>query len=281
MRSFERQYYEYNGFWDWNVASRPGDARRVEEIFGMIPNDVSSILDVGCGNGIFCDHVGHHRPFARVVGLDRSRTALGYVKAEKILGDVTQIPHVDGAFDCVAALEVLEHLPIREFQIALREIARVARKYVIACVPDRQVWWNATRCPSCKAVFDPDLHMQRFDSRSFHDLFLAHGLTCIEIKPIFPYQVLAGIHDFVVRLDPRHPPKSYMDSPVCPACGHENPTFFSDRATRRFSRPETFRARLYAGLTGRLLGLWPRVYRYSWIAGVFMRDSKEYGDETP
>jgi len=52
-----------------------------------------------------------------------------------VVADVRSLPVIDSTFDCVMAAEVLEHLPFDQFQPALREIARVTRRFALVTLP--------------------------------------------------------------------------------------------------------------------------------------------------
>jgi predicted SAM-dependent methyltransferase len=53
-----------------------------------------------------------------------------------IVGSVTNIPRPTNSVDAVLGFQVLEHLPFKEFEAALREMRRVAREYVMISLPD-------------------------------------------------------------------------------------------------------------------------------------------------
>jgi SAM-dependent methyltransferase len=52
------------------------------------------------------------------------------------VASVVDLPLRDGSYDVVACFEVLEHIPWAFFPAALREIARVCRRYAIISLPD-------------------------------------------------------------------------------------------------------------------------------------------------
>jgi predicted TPR repeat methyltransferase len=55
---------------------------RIDILLNRIPADVSTVLDVGCGNGLFLHRIRDRsgRGFMRLCGVDRSEAALGYVE---------------------------------------------------------------------------------------------------------------------------------------------------------------------------------------------------------
>jgi len=99
-------------------------------------SSLRSVLDVGCGYGNTLYYLQEKIPFR--VGVDRSFAMLsGCPKkvAFFIQAPVTQLPFQKDAFDCVLGLEILHHLehPLE----AVKEFARVSRRYVILFEPNR------------------------------------------------------------------------------------------------------------------------------------------------
>ena len=88
----------------------------------------ASVLEVGPGSGHTSWLLKHWG--MRVTTLDFDRSL-----APDIVADVTAIPCATGAFDCVLAAEVLEHIPFAEFPRALAELRRVSRGHVIITLP--------------------------------------------------------------------------------------------------------------------------------------------------
>lgn len=95
-----------------------------------------SLLDVGCGDGLFLKMLGDKGVMAE--GLDPSPVALERAKNEGVkvtTGNLdSKLPFPDRSFDYVSALDVLEHLYNPEQLIF--EMKRVARKSVIISVPN-------------------------------------------------------------------------------------------------------------------------------------------------
>lgn len=96
-------------------------------------NKVRTILDVGCGHGCSSYYL---REWGHVVGLDRSHRLLTLnPTGHKVQGDASGLPFPDTVFDLVVIWEVLHHMsdPI----LAIREAARVSRRYVAVFEPNR------------------------------------------------------------------------------------------------------------------------------------------------
>lgn len=52
-----------------------------------------------------------------------------------VVGSVTSMPFEADSFDCVLAAEILEHIEFADASLALREIARVSRRFAVISIP--------------------------------------------------------------------------------------------------------------------------------------------------
>lgn len=89
----------------------------------------ATVVDVGCGNGLWAQRVIETTPEATVIGVDASpgmaRIFRDRVGASALVGDITRLPLQDGSADAVLALWMLYHVPDK--RTALGEVARVLR----------------------------------------------------------------------------------------------------------------------------------------------------------
>jgi len=99
---------------------------QLKEMFALEP---SSVLEVGVGDRVFGSFI-------------KNNTAMAYTSVDvaedlhpDVVGSVLELPFADKSFDVVCAFEVLEHLPFEDFDRALGELARVARKAVVLSLP--------------------------------------------------------------------------------------------------------------------------------------------------
>lgn len=167
----ERQHYESPDLWSAERFTAEV-RRRVEETIGWIPEDALSVLDVGCGNGLLVERLAGSR-FA--VGVDRSRYALRQFAALRCQADANALPFADETFDCVVCAEVIEHLPLAAYQVALHELARVARRYIIITVPYcEELLMGHVVCPSCRCRFNANYHLRSFDEVTLQSLYHSH-----------------------------------------------------------------------------------------------------------
>ncbi|MFZ5516982.1 MAG: class I SAM-dependent methyltransferase [Candidatus Zhuqueibacterota bacterium] len=153
---------------------------KIDLIEAMIPSDVTSILDVGCGNGLITNPLG--RRFA-IRGLDRSFAALQYVDVPKINGQADALPLSSSSVDLILSSEMLEHLDDSLLRAAIQEMQRVASKYLIISVPNNELLAkNAMKCPRCSTVFNVSYHFQSYTRQRLEKLF--SEFHCLKIAEV-------------------------------------------------------------------------------------------------
>jgi len=110
--------YEQDAVWNKDYLEDPFYRTKVRLIQGMITYGVRTIIDVGCGNGANL----HALDSAYwVVGADRSRTAIRYLKGRAVQTSADYLPFKDRSFDVVMSHQTLEHLPEDVFKRAVQE----------------------------------------------------------------------------------------------------------------------------------------------------------------
>lgn len=108
-------------------------------VWRMIDKGSKSILDVGCGKGEPMKFINRHKKF-RTMGVDVFEPYIEACKAKQIhdeylMCNICNLPFVDGSFDVVMCMEVLEHLEKEEGDKLIRDMERIARKQVILTTP--------------------------------------------------------------------------------------------------------------------------------------------------
>ncbi len=134
------------------------------DLLQILPVDVRSVLDVGCGDGYLTDALP---PDLEVVGVDVSEEALRHVRRETRLGSSSALPFEVGSFDLVMSNDVLEHLDDEVLAATVREFDRVAARYVLLTVPFGERLEEATtRCDVCATVYHVNHHVRSWDEAS-------------------------------------------------------------------------------------------------------------------
>jgi 2-polyprenyl-3-methyl-5-hydroxy-6-metoxy-1,4-benzoquinol methylase len=156
----------------------------------------SSVLDVGCGEGVLTVQWAERLGEGRVVGIDlddpklraeweeRRRPNLEF-RAE----EATHLSFADGEFDLAAAVEVLEHVP--EPEATLAEMARVARNHLLVSVPREPLWrgLNMARGAYWRDFGNTPGHVNHWSKRDFVSLLSRYGAV-EEARSPFPWTML-------------------------------------------------------------------------------------------
>ncbi|WP_354701880.1 methyltransferase [Paraconexibacter sp. AEG42_29] len=158
----------------------------------------TSLLDVGCGEGVLIHEWAQQIAPARVVGLDLEEESIqaGWAQRQadnleyKIM-DVSQkgLPFADDEFDVATAIEVLEHVPDPADTVA--EMARVASKWLLVSVPREPLWrgLNMARGAYWKELGNTPGHINHWSKKSFVQLLSQHGEVTQARSP-FPWTML-------------------------------------------------------------------------------------------
>ena len=137
-------YERQKRHWDAVERRRPPDHSAVRafsqpkvdfvlENLGVEPCDLT-LLEVGAGNGFLS---GALEPLFRLTALDFSGNMLGRhptAAARKVQADACRLPFTADAFDVVFCANLLHHL--ESPQLAVCEMARVARRHVVSIEPN-------------------------------------------------------------------------------------------------------------------------------------------------
>jgi 2-polyprenyl-3-methyl-5-hydroxy-6-metoxy-1,4-benzoquinol methylase len=162
----------------------------------------TSVLDVGCGEGVLTEQWAQRLRPGRVVGIDlddpklkahwsaRGQTANLDFRAMA----AERLEYGDGEFDLVAATEVLEH--VGEPQRALSEMARVAKRWLIVSVPREPLWraLNLARGAYLRELGNTPGHLNHWSRGGFVKLLGGYG-EVVDTRLPFPWTML------LVRVD--------------------------------------------------------------------------------
>jgi len=258
---FEKTYYENLDLW---VPSNylGDDISRVAQAVAWLPVDVNTVLDVGCGNGIFIDQLGNG---FRAVGTDRSFAALGKVSCPVCQADIKELPFLDESFDAIVCMEVLEHLPQATFYFALDELSRIAKKYVLVSVPHREnLRLNIAKCPNCKREFHRAFHMRSFEQVDLIKLFenaqAPMNLERVEGIHRKSYPLFISLY---LWLKTRGRPNRFRASTICPYCG------FTNAVPEQKVKKNGIELALQGQIKQFVSRIWPRTHRYRWWMALY------------
>jgi 2-polyprenyl-3-methyl-5-hydroxy-6-metoxy-1,4-benzoquinol methylase len=156
----------------------------------------SSVLDVGCGEGVLVHHWAERLGDGRVVGIDLEEDSIQAGWAERQAPNLeyrvmqaAELPFAEGEFDLASAIEVLEHVPDPEHTLA--EMARCARSHLLVSVPREPLWrmLNMARGAYWGALGNTPGHLNHWSRRSFVSLLSRHG-EVVEVRTPFPWTML-------------------------------------------------------------------------------------------
>lgn len=166
------------------------------ELLNMIPLNIGTVLEVGCGAGALGRDYKLRNQLCRYIGVELFVDAANIAKQHLdmvICDDVEKIDlHTElssvGKIDCLVYGDVLEHLRdpwrvLREHVVLLRDAAQV-----VACIPNVQHWsimaglltgqWQYID----SGILDRT-HLRFFTLDGIIELFAQAGLTMCEVVP--------------------------------------------------------------------------------------------------
>ncbi|GEM_PF-2769338 len=206
------------------IYSKPPDAYeedRISRIFGMMPSDVKSVLDVGIGGGYIYQKLRGKGGLA-AFGVDVSyemarRSSDGHL----CVADAAKLPFGDKEFDLVLAADLIEHLSESKLDDAILELARVAKKYIVISSPYMDaIKWPVALCDRCNNEFNIYGHLRSVNIRFLKSLFPDKDF---EISRHEVFGLIRHMRPlFLVRLARKYG-KVYSPQPaVCPNCFNDS-----------------------------------------------------------
>ena len=149
--------------------------RQAEKLKNLIPTKVTSILDCGCGNGFFQTFLSEAFQI-NCMGVDFSSKMLRVnPNAGKVAADIAAMPFENKYFDLVTCSMLFHHLSFDKQSAALKEMRRVARKYIFITEPNGNNLANVIF-----ALFHPEeRRLLDFDLRYLRKIFKENNLTIL------------------------------------------------------------------------------------------------------
>lgn len=166
----------------------------LEEVFARAAP--SSVLDVGCGEGVLTARWADQLGTGRVVGIDLEDAKLRREWALRPRPNLEframtaeSLPFDDGEFDLAAATEVLEH--VTDPERTLSEMARVAGRHLLVSVPREPLWraLNVGRGAYVRELGNTPGHVNHWSRRGFLRLLERHG-DVLEVRSPFPWTMV-------------------------------------------------------------------------------------------
>jgi 2-polyprenyl-3-methyl-5-hydroxy-6-metoxy-1,4-benzoquinol methylase len=171
-----------------------GFERTLDELLGRAAP--STILDVGCGEGVLVEQWADRPGVERIVGIDLEDEGLQAEWAKRRRPNLEykvmpaeNLPFGEDEFELASAIEVLEHVPDPAHTVA--EMARVARGHLLVSVPREPLWrgLNLARGAYLRDLGNTPGHVNHRSKRSFVRLLSRHG-EVLEARSPFPWTML-------------------------------------------------------------------------------------------
>lgn len=216
MENFENNYYNQEDLWEEELRKTAHEMKRFKKTRSLIPHDVSSILDVGCGEGSFLRSLDDNY---EKMGFDVSKEALKHIEGPTTRGDISSMPFSSNSYDLLSVLEVLEHLSYPKYKKAISEIERVSKNYIIVSVPnDENLEQKLVNCPKCYAKFNSYRHVRSFTPDRLKHLFENFEVTnLLEIGPVITSH---NYPTFLVSAYKSWKKPAPPETAICPQCGY-------------------------------------------------------------
>ncbi len=178
---------DYSSYYDFQWQQTGGKqhpyvAEKTNIILDIIPPDVRTIIDVGCGDGTITNVLAERYSTA---GIDTSREGLKNLskKAQPVFGSADCLPFKSNCVDLSLSSELLEHLPEEVFLGAISEMKRISRKHILITVPNNEhLRRRYAKCMACGFEFHVYCHLRTFNlnklERYFSGYTIAHSSLC-------------------------------------------------------------------------------------------------------
>lgn len=180
-----RTYWDtFNGFYQMGRQKH-----RMYMLSLLKRRGVESLLDVGCGTGPIYEILTEDNDPIEYKGVDYSPAMIGVCKRSFPQGnfevqDARKLGEPDNSWDCVLLMHCLDHLD--DYQSAIREAARVARRYVCIILwrsfVDSGTKLNNRNMYGKQEGEEPweDTHLQEYSRESLETEFAKNGLKIEE-----------------------------------------------------------------------------------------------------
>jgi SAM-dependent methyltransferase len=186
--------------YDKYASSNPIERRLMQGFFDALDDCLPAtapraVLEVGVGEGEVARRLRARWPQAMYIGVDLPDAELAAAWRSDglpgVFADISHLPYVDGQFDLVLAIEVLEHVP--DPPAAIAELARVTNGPLIASVPREPIWRvaNLARGKYWGEMGNTPGHINHWSARGFKDLVSARFDVARTRMP-FPWTMVEG-----------------------------------------------------------------------------------------
>lgn len=167
-----------------------------KEFYKMVkPLRVSTVLDVGCGEGFTLKKLEEKKIGKKNEGVDYSADAIKigkkiYPELNLSKGNIYELKYEDNSFDLLICTEVLEHLedPVK----AVAEMRRVTSKYILFSVPNEPffIMANFLRGKYLRNFGNHPEHVNHWTALGFEKFLKKQGLYVSKAKHPFAWSLV-------------------------------------------------------------------------------------------
>jgi ubiquinone/menaquinone biosynthesis C-methylase UbiE len=259
--NFENNYYDNEEIWKLE-STRECDIERIDFISELVPKQIHTVLDVGCGNGVFLSSLKTKTDLI-LFGTDRSKSALKHLNTNKLLSSCESLPFNDNTFDLITSLEVIEHLPNSVYEKSLEEFCRISKKYIIISVPnDEDLEKRSIKCPSCKSIFHRNFHYRSFTLNEMSKLLDKFNFKCSSVHFVGIQYEFLFVDYKKISFGKKNSYSNTIYNPIsCPICGYH--------LERNVSNSKHHSNSLIKLIKEMLIKILPKRLKYRWIVGVY------------
>lgn len=199
MKNYQVQIKNYFKNYD-NKGRFNSYWHQIEEI---LKSEGKTILEIGIGNSFIRDYLKKRNLNIITIDIDLN------LKPD-IVGSVLFLPIVNNSFETVVCYQVLEHLPFENIPIAISELSRVAKKYVIISLPNRMKLFRLDI--AIYPLFQKSINLtipylippkHKYDGEHYWEIG-KRGTLIKNIKALFSKHYLELVKEFRVPEKPLH-----------------------------------------------------------------------------
>jgi methionine biosynthesis protein MetW len=180
------EYPDYDTYWKNRV--REGRTSKVldrHELIAKLLPEAASVLDVGCGDGTFGQHLASVRPDCTFYGLDVSSASVELARSKGLAAAVldpckTLREQVDRQFDVVTIMEVLEH--VHDAEALFRSLQSLGTRSIVVTIPNVGFWGHRMRLalfgrfPVTTIIFHMKEHIRFWTYKDFAQWVALFGM---------------------------------------------------------------------------------------------------------
>lgn len=177
---YKKDAVEFDYFEERKGATEHDERRVREYIISKVPENVNTILDVGCGKGWVAKNFlpKEKKVFSLDISITNPSIVKKLYKSENHFGvtaDSFQLPFNDQSIDCIIASEIIEHVyDPAEF---IKELFRVVKKEgsLIITTPykEKLIYYL---CIHCNQKTPANAHLHSFDEIKLKNLYSGSDL---------------------------------------------------------------------------------------------------------